>query len=607
MKVLRSSLRLLGFNWKPLLLFELSWKLIAAALFLPLFKLGFTGAMRLAGYRYLTAENVLSFFFSPVTLLFFAATLLLITLYFMIDACTVTYLLDASRQRRKATLLPALRFSLTSCLRVFRRDQAAALPLSLTFTLMTHLSILAGLASTLRLPPVLSGWLARHAAVLLIPTAFIAGLCSLARFFCALPIQLLDHISAREARQKSALFSLRHRASDLGCLLLLQGALLLVYILTGLVILLVFGLYHRLAAPANEAYLTSAVLLCLRMVLLILGALSAPAGCAMITVLYIRRTAERGEAIPSVQLPDSSRFHPALRRAVSGLLLASALISCVLLIYRYYHGHYNLDIEHLRTTEITAHRGASVDYPENTMAAFQGAWEQGADWIELDVRQSRDGQIYVMHDGSFRRTTGLRRQSWELTWEEISRLDAGSFLSPAFGEERIPLLEDVISFAKWRGIRLNIELKPTSRDQDLIGQVIALIHEYGIEDDCVVTCQKYSALQQVKTIDPDITTVYVMSVAYGDIGRLSAADHFSIESTFITRGLVSAMHNAGKQIYAWTIDNENTIERMITLGVDNIITNNVPLGKQCVSAHSASGIIQTLIEEIIDTEAENVE
>jgi len=336
------------------------------------------------------------------------------------------------------------------------------------------------------------------------------------------------------------------------------------------------------------------------------AALSLPCTAAVTVALADRRLAEAGMAPLSIALraPSGTLRQKRTQRLLSAALAVLLLACCGLILYRYQHRHYNLDIETLRATEITAHRGASAHYPENTMAAFIGAWEQGADWIELDVRESSDGQIYVMHDSSFLRTAGLKRKSWELSWEEISRLDAGSAFSKDFAGEPIPLLSEVLDFARWRGIRLNIELKPTRYDQALERRVAELIYEYGLENDCVVTSQNYAALQRVKEYAPDLTCVYVMSFAIGDFSQLTAADHFSIESTFITRRLVENLHQMEKQVYAWTIDQKDAMERLIALGVDNIITNDVPLGKQLVSADAASDLVLALLEGIAEESPE---
>ena len=137
--------------------------------------------------------------------------------------------------------------------------------------------------------------------------------------------------------------------------------------------------------------------------------------------------------------------------------------------------------------EVTAHRGASRFFPENTMAAFQGALEAGADWIELDVHESKDGQIFVMHDKSFKRTTGVNALAWTLTYDEIAELDAGSFFSKNFEGERIPLLSEAIEFAIENDIRLNIEIKPSSGEPDLEERLVDLILDYAVVDGKSIT------------------------------------------------------------------------------------------------------------------------
>ncbi len=107
----------------------------------------------------------------------------------------------------------------------------------------------------------------------------------------------------------------------------------------------------------------------------------------------------------------------------------------------------------------------------------------------------------------------------------------------------------------------------------------------------MITSQIYEVLERVKTYDKSITTVYVMSLAYGEIDSLTAADHFSVEATSATPDLISRVHNAGKQIYAWTVNTGEGINRMIERNVDNIITDNIELAKQCVYASRYSNLL----------------
>lgn len=112
-----------------------------------------------------------------------------------------------------------------------------------------------------------------------------------------------------------------------------------------------------------------------------------------------------------------------------------------------------------------------------------------------------------------------------------------------------------------------------------------------LEDACVITSQVYEVLENVKAYDDSITTVYVMSLAYGDINQLTAADHFSVEATSATKALISRVHNEGKEIYAWTVNTEESINKMIELNVDNIITDNIELARQCINESRYSDLL----------------
>lgn len=253
-------------------------------------------------------------------------------------------------------------------------------------------------------------------------------------------------------------------------------------------------------------------------------------------------------------------------------------------------------LEYGGNIEVTAHRGACALYPENTMSAFVGAKELSADWIELDVQQCRDGEIIVIHDSNFYRTTGVDANTWELTYKEIEGFDAGSFFDEEFAGEKIPRLKDVVLFAKENGIRLNIELKPTGHETDFEKAVVDIICGADYAESCVLTSQVYQVLENVKNYNEAITTVYVMSLAYGDIDRMIAADHFSVEATSATYDLVSRVHRANKQIFAWTVNTEESILRMIDRGVDNIITDDVELARRCIRQSRYSDFLHWYLE-----------
>ena len=332
--------------------------------------------------------------------------------------------------------------------------------------------------------------------------------------------------------------------------------------------------------------------------LLVLSAFGTPVSYACISILFYGHKEDRQEEIiyGEADRHQEKEKRKKIRYAAEGILLLGAVTCCCFYLYGIYNHKVNIQIEYVRTMEVTAHRGASARYPENTMAAFEGAKELGADWIELDVQQSRDGQIFVMHDTNFARTAGVDSNTWEMDYDEIKTLDVGSFFDSRFVGERVPLLSEVIAFAKKNGIKLNIEMKPTGHEHEFEQKVAEIIATEKFMDQCVVTSQVYDVLEKMKLCDSHIQTVYVMSIAYGNINALTVADHFSIEASNVTEELVSDVHNAGKEIYVWTVNTEENINNMIDLNVDNIITDDITLAKECIYLSKTSDVVTEYVK-----------
>jgi glycerophosphoryl diester phosphodiesterase len=156
---------------------------------------------------------------------------------------------------------------------------------------------------------------------------------------------------------------------------------------------------------------------------------------------------------------------------------------------------------------ITAHRGASVAAPENSMAAFRAAMEAGATFTELDVQRTRDGQIVVVHDGDLMRLGGDPRKVSELTAAEIAGIDIGRKYDARFAGETPPTLAQVIDLVRGR-MKINVELKYNVPDPLLAPAVIELLKSKQFLDDVVITSLDYAALKQVESIEPRVRALH---------------------------------------------------------------------------------------------------
>jgi glycerophosphoryl diester phosphodiesterase len=221
--------------------------------------------------------------------------------------------------------------------------------------------------------------------------------------------------------------------------------------------------------------------------------------------------------------------------------------------------------------DITAHRGSSLEAPENTLAALNNAVKNGATYAEIDVQETKDHELILLHDASFNRTANVSKVASELTLNEIKDLDVGSWFSDTYAHEPVPTLEEAMVFANGK-IKLNIELKTYDSSDLLVEEVVRLIQKHDYYNKCVITSLDYQVLQNIEGLDPKIKTGLIMYVALGDLEQLNV-DFYSVEELNVTEGFVERAHLLGREVHVWTINTEEDMERMMELGVDNIITD----------------------------------
>ncbi|MCM1052864.1 MAG: glycerophosphoryl diester phosphodiesterase membrane domain-containing protein [Ruminococcus sp.] len=600
MKTVKDIWRMVSYNFKSLVLFELIFKVLSLLVFVPLFVNSFDLIMRLTGYKYLTLENVWAFLSNPLTVILIVILILIMTVYSMFDITNIIIILDSSYHKKKIKVIDAIRLSIIKCKKVFNYKNIPLAIMVLFIIPFLHIGIGSSFISAINIPEFINDYIMQNITFIIIFALIIIFLVIvLLRWLYSLHYYVLEDVSFREARKKS--INLGNNIMDLITLIIIQvvySVFYIVFIVLGILIIILID--KALKVLLLKSILTTIIWFFIALSFVVFGLLATPISYAGISSLYYFRKNKNQEKINHIKVTPSKehkRIDTILKKCVVGIALIAFLIG-ILFTYGVYKGDYNLNIEYLRQVEVTAHRGSSLDYPENTMSAFKGAKEKGAEWIELDVQQIKDGSLIVMHDTNLKRTANLNKNTWEVTYEEIKNLDNGSFLDSKFNSERIPLLKDVIVWAKANNMKLNIELKPTGKENDFEKNVIDLIKELNFEEDSIIASQIYSVIENVKAYDKNIKTVYVMSLAYGNILEFDKADHFSIEATNVTKKLVSEIHNAGKELYVWTINNEETIKKMLDYNVDNIITDDITLTKDIIMSSKTSNVINEYIKYV---------
>jgi glycerophosphoryl diester phosphodiesterase len=221
--------------------------------------------------------------------------------------------------------------------------------------------------------------------------------------------------------------------------------------------------------------------------------------------------------------------------------------------------------------------------PENTPISFEEAIRRGADWIELDVQLSHDGEIVVMHDTSVDRTTNGEGLVRDLAWSRIKTFDAGVWYGPEFSHQYVPSLGDIISrFRTKKTSRHNplgilIELKTVKGSGgSLADAVVAQLVKEDFTDRVVVISFDDVALREVRAAHKQIP----IGLLYQDDkeDRVAQAKDIGAQAILpkkncVTAHVVSTAHKAGLAVCVWTANTKNEMHRMMTCGVDAIVTN----------------------------------
>lgn len=232
--------------------------------------------------------------------------------------------------------------------------------------------------------------------------------------------------------------------------------------------------------------------------------------------------------------------------------------------------------------KIIAHRGASGDVPENTLPAFEEAWNQGADGIECDVQCSADGVVVVMHDSDGRRTLGDSRRIESIAFDELSTRDAGSWKDTRWHHARVPDLRSVLEGVP-EGKEAVVELKAGAH---LAPTVAAALHEFPnteitlIAFDFDLICQAkqlaperralwlFGGLRQSPMAGASLGRTLVQKVIAGGLDGIDLGWHATL-----TPELTAPIRDAGLTIYAFTINELPQLDSCMAANVDAVTTD----------------------------------
>lgn len=231
---------------------------------------------------------------------------------------------------------------------------------------------------------------------------------------------------------------------------------------------------------------------------------------------------------------------------------------------------------------LIGHRGAARYAPENTMASFQKAYDMGAQWVETDVRLTRDRQPILLHDDSLKRTTGIDALANELTLHDIRQYDAGSFYSPSYKGERIPTLPELLIFLMQHGMGLNLELKPAVHDEVETATVAmnTLLSMDFPPDRVLISSFSLLALETAYRFAPGFHYGWLSDNDRNmEVGIASNIPFFSmhINKDRATSALIHRFKQLGYRVLCFTVNDKALATSLFHMGVASVFTDEPDL------------------------------
>src|SRR5574344_2308050 len=519
------ALKLLKKAFFSLFLIEIIYRFVANIIILPFCKLLFNLSLKITGLNYLSTTNFSAYIKNPINDIVAIIVLIILTLYTILEMSLIIMILNQVDNNKELDIIDLIKQSSKKITRVLKPKNWSLIILILILTPFAQFGKFSTLVTEIKIPWFIVqvtnsfpwNWITVILTVFLILYIF-PRLLSIFYF-------IINGCDAKEATKRSLNLLLRNRDTDLEGFILFYIIVVVISGIASIGIDYLAGFFiEKIFSGYTENYLLVAVHNTNKYIVNFL--LSGIGVFANYAYLFVLKSTKETKNTTNLVMPKEPDAHINNRFAFLVLFVGIFIVSVVMNIRYTYIVKNNIDDKNLyvsNTVSVVAHRGDSIDAPENTIPAFEKAIDLNVDYIELDVEETKDG---------------------------------------------------VVKLSKGK-VKVLIELKMNNHDEDIASKVVDIIKDNDMIDNVIVQSTSYNQLTKVKNIDSNIKCCYIMTIAAGNYEELKDADSFAIETSYISKSSVNKAHKLGKQVFAWTVDQNSDMEQVLEAGVDGIISNKI--------------------------------
>lgn len=607
-KTIHQAYQNLTYNLKTLIYFEVLYHVAGLLIIFPVARFLLYTSLRLSGYTYVTNQLFFSHLFNPSTILILLLLLILLSLYIVVEMIFLSLIFDFGYHQKSIGLKDLFILGIRRSYITLKKYHVLIIIPAFLLFFMVQLQNLLGIYSTLSLPDQILGQL-NELTFVKVSLFVLVGILIVLFFETSFSLNLytIDQFSFKKAYHQSRKMLRKNRLKMVFEFFRLNLLLNVIFYGIYFILLALIGLF--VAITKDQSYVLGVLLTLMYSIYAVVGLIASafliPINYALLSTWFYREKENLGLSTKVVQLTNKDRKnfnYKLFKRVTLGLLIVlfTFNLSSIISVIR----EDRVPLELFNYAEVVAHRGASIDAPENTLAAIELALDQNSDAIEIDVRETADKHPILMHDSTTTRTTDdlLNRYVDQLTLAQIKSLDAGSWHSRTYQGEEVPTLDEAMDIIKGHA-RAFIELKSLSLTLET--QTVNIIEKYQMVQQTVVLSFDRDQLKRIKDLNPNLKTLLLVPVFFGDIDVLLSypdINYYGFSNDIITDNpeYVDLAHQKGKSIYVWTVNEENNIKNAVTNDVDGIITDRPILTREIVYSRYTSTALQDFLREFLN-------
>ena len=598
----RIASNLLKKNLKKIIIFEAIYKVFTIAVFTPILVEIIQVALRLSGINYLTNARLLDFLLKPTTIAILFLVLLMLAIFSLVEMSAIAHCYNVSYNNGTVSVVDMIKTGLKSAMRLMYPKNILMILFVILLLPITHMGAISSYITSMQIPVFIIEFLRtkRHILLILIIVYICLSVFAL-RWINGINYYTTEKMNFKNARKASINLNKNKYFGLIMGFILWQIIILLSLLMSYSLMVFLITKSLQLILRDKLAYNISlyAAKIIYQIWQIIYFCMIVPITFAFFSgYFFARKNKIKEEVVIPPRVEKKKYVKSKFKKTLSVVVVVSAILNVIYINFDFgiFRGSSNVQL--LNRTMIAAHRGYSSEAPENTIPAFEAAIDNMADYVELDVQETKDGRVVVLHDSNLKRVAGISNNIWKVDYNDIEDIDVGSWFSDEFTGTTIPTLEEVMEMAKGR-LKLNIEIKLTGHEKNLEKSVVEIIDKYEMKNECVVTSFQAKALKKVKEYNPDIQTGYILHVAYGDFSGVDYADALSINYSFATEALIDNAHDTGKDVYVWTVNTADAINEMIENGADMIITDDPVLARETLTSYETKPYVVKLVKKFM--------